>query len=162
MWKGKVVRSFADGAGSVRAAVHDPRSTFPFFSTRFMKRMIWAFGFTMLAACSSQVPPALMAPRDPTAIVLDNGGGYAHEGRQIALQSDGRYWDRRYTDVIGDSRTKYGRYVMNADRTILTLSPRFGQAETLYRVGKYWVRAEDRRRIANDPRLQEISLRVGR
>lgn len=130
--------------------------------TQSMKRAILAFCFATLAACASPVSSRRVAPRDPTAIMLDNHGGYAHEGRQIALQSNGRYWDRRYTDVIGDSRMRQGRYAMNADRTVLTLSPRFGRAETLYRVGEYWVRAEDRARIVNDRRLQEISLRVVR
>ena len=98
--------------------------------------------------------------------MLDNNGGYSHGGRRIALRSDGSYTDTTYTDVVGDEHARIGRYTLNAEKTLLTLTPEHGETQHLYRIDyggqQYWVREDERVRItqSGEAWLRQISVRV--
>src|SRR5688572_3755530 len=99
---------------------------------------------------------------------LDNRGGISHAGRRVTLKPDGSFTDLRYTDVIGDESATTGRYTLDAEKRLLTLSPEGGEVEHLYRVDyrgqQYWVHADKRARItqSGESWLRQISLRVYR
>jgi hypothetical protein len=121
--------------------------------------LIIAFS-VVLTGCSSR-------PQQESGVTrLDNRGGFSHEGRRVALRSDGSYTDTRYTDVVGDERTTAGRYTLDLEQRHLTLSPERGNVQHLSRVDysgqQYWVRADERARItqSREPWLRQISLRV--
>jgi hypothetical protein len=110
--------------------------------------------------------PSATPNRETGDLLLDNRGGFSHAGRRIVLRADGAYADTTYTDVLGDERTKYGRYTMNPERTHLMLSPEGGASQELFRVAyrdqQYWVRESERERITlpGESWLRQISVRV--
>jgi len=100
---------------------------------------------------------------------LDNRGGFSHAGRHIWLEPDGSFTDVRYTDVLDEPQPRTtGRYTLDAEKRLLTLSPEGGEVEHLYRVDyrgqQYWVHADKRARItqSGESWLRQISLRVYR
>ena len=119
--------------------------------------------------CAHRTPsssPRTAPANGSASIILDNHGGYSHAGRRIALRPDGSYADTKYTDVIGDQKVERGTYTFDQNRTRLTLSPRQGEPQTLFRVDyrgqQYWVREQDMQRItdAADAYFRQISLRA--
>ena len=119
--------------------------------------------YMFVAGCTQ---PGETRKPDSAMMLLDNHGGYSHAGRRITLHSDGSYTDTTYTDVVGAERAKSGRYTLNAERTLLILSPVGGETQNLYRIDfdgeQYWVHEDERGRItqSSEARLRQISLRV--
>ena len=106
------------------------------------------------------------AHRESVVLLLDNHGGYSHAGRRIALLSDGSYTDTAYTDVVGSEHLKTGRYTLNAERSLLTLTPKHGEPQHLYRIEydgrQYWVHEDERQRItqSSETRLRQTALKI--
>lgn len=133
-----------------------------------LPRLILAGLCAVLAACTTELRP----PGAPEAglTVLDNGGGFAHQGRRITLHADGRFEQMLYTDVRGPEhdRVMTGTYRFSEDRKLLTLVAPSGGEQILYREphgGKvYWVKSGERVRIheadEEAERLRNVSLRT--
>jgi hypothetical protein len=130
---------------------------------RIFHTLLYLFCFALVVGCTQQ---SITPHRESTALLLDNHGGYSHAGRRIALLLDGSYTDTTYTDVVGDEHAKTGRYTLNAERTLLTLTPTHGEMQHLYRIDyggqQYWVRDGERERItqSGEAQLRQISLTV--
>ena len=91
------------------------------------------------------------AQHKKAALVLhDNDNGRRFYSRWIRLSADGRYVDIFSTDVAGQERVKRGGYRIDMEKTHLTLTPRSGKKEHLYRVDygsdRYWIHEEERTR----------------
>ena len=76
-----------------------------------------AFLICMLVVGCSH--PSATPHRESGVLLLDNRGGFSHDGRRIALRADGSYTDTNYTDVIGTEHTKKGRYTFRAKTMLL-------------------------------------------
>ncbi len=123
----------------------------------------------LMVGCAHRTPsssPGTVPANGPASVILDNHGGYSHAGRRVALQPDGTYTETTYTDVIGDQKADRGTYAFDQGKTRLTLSPRQGEAQILYRVDhrgqQYWVRKEDKQRVTDpaDAWFRQLSLRA--
>ena len=131
---------------------------------RFVQSLLAFLCYGLMVGCAHHA--SAPSSDGDTSIVLDNHGGYSHPGRRVALRRDGSYTDTRYTDVVGDQRVEGGLYGFDAEKRQLTLSPRRGDAEHLYRVDYHgqrtWVREQDRQRITDraDAWFRQISLRA--
>jgi hypothetical protein len=142
------------------------------FRAKF-KSVVLAMAFAtggLLPGCfhlDPQPPQLGSCPSDASAIViLDNHGGFSHEGRRVALQADGSYTDTRYTDVIGDQKTERGTYSFDAEKRRLTLSSSQGKTEALCRVDyggqRYWVWEQNAQRVVDPANawFRQVSLRA--
>ena len=99
-------------------------------------------------------------------LALDNHGGISHEGRRVHLHADGSYTETRYTDALGHERRIRGTYLLNAQQTILILSPAHGEPEQLHRTDfkgqQYWVAEHncDRVKTSAENLFRHVSLRT--
>ncbi len=131
---------------------------------RFLQSVLTFVCCGLMVGCAHHASAA--SSDGAASIVLDNHGGYSHGGRRVVLQPDGSYTDTRYTDVVGDQKVEGGFYRFDAEKRQLTLSPRRGDAEHLYRMDyhgqQYWVRKQDQQRVTGraEAWFRKISLRA--
>lgn len=103
-------------------------------------------------------------------LYLDNDGGYSGgAGRRLELQPNGFYMDvRYYNQGGGKDRTNTGGWMLNSEKTKITLSPDNGAKAQLFRVDykgeQYWVTAGNMDGIskAKNDELRRASLRASR
>jgi hypothetical protein len=135
---------------------------------RFILAMVLV-SYGLIVGCAHRTPSSSdgSAPTTGSAsTILDNHGGFSHAGRRLGLQPDGSYTDTRYTDIVGDQKAERGTYAFDPNKRRLTLSPRAGEPETLWRVDyrgrQYWVREQDKQRVLDpaDNWFRQISLRA--